>query len=109
MPGVRGVGPKTAEKLLAEYKTLDGIYENLEKIKGKALKAKLTDNKDMAYLSKRLVTIVKDIDLSVTDDDLKMRPIDREALSEILSELEFKSFEKKLFNSREKDENTKKI
>ena len=108
IPGVRGVGPKTAEKLLAEYKTLEGVYENVENVSGKALKAKLADNKDMAYLSKELVTIVRDIELGVAADDLKIKPIDRDALSEILEELEFKSFEKKLFSSREKNSATKK-
>lgn len=57
IPGVKGVGDKTATKLLLDFKTLDGIYDHLEDISSKSLKAKLIDQRDQAYLSKRLVTI----------------------------------------------------
>ncbi|MCB0364850.1 MAG: DNA polymerase I [Bdellovibrionaceae bacterium] len=96
IPGVKGVGPKGAQKLLAEFKTLDGIYENLDKVSGKALKEKLTNNKDEAYLAKKLVTIVLDADGEWTLDQLKLKPIDKEGLRSTLMELGFKSFEKNL-------------
>ncbi|QHE53220.1 DNA polymerase I [Pontibacillus sp. HMF3514] len=57
IPGVPGVGEKTAVKLLKQFETLDGVYEHLEEVSGKKLKEKLTDNKDNAYMSKDLVTI----------------------------------------------------
>lgn len=97
IPGVKGVGPKTAQKLLAEFKTLDGIYENIDSIKSKSVVKKLTENKDEAYLSKKLVTIVTDMDMEYKLDELKLKPIDESEVKELLGELEFKTFEKKLF------------
>jgi DNA polymerase-1 len=97
VPGVKGIGPKGAEKLLNEYGDLDGVYKNIDKIKG-AMQTKLIESKKMAYLSQKLVTIVTDLDLKLKLDDLKMRGIQREALSEIFQELKFQSFEKKLFS-----------
>ncbi|MCB0341859.1 MAG: DNA polymerase I [Pseudobdellovibrionaceae bacterium] len=96
IPGVRGVGPKGAEKLLAEYKTLDGIYENIDKISGESLKQKLIDGKDSAYLARKLVTIVSDLQFDVGPSDLSLKAIDKGHLSELLAELEFQSFAKKL-------------
>jgi DNA polymerase-1 len=57
IPGVKGVGDKTATKLLLDYKTLDGIYAHLDDISSQSLRAKLADQRDQAYLSQRLVTI----------------------------------------------------
>ena len=96
IPGVKGIGPKGAQKLLAHFKTLDGIYENLDKVSGKAMKAKLEAGKDDAYLAKQLVTIAQDIEIEKSLDDLKLKPVDKEPLREILRELGFKSFEKNL-------------
>ncbi len=97
VPGVRGIGPKGAEKLLNQYETLDGVYKNVGEIKG-ATQTKLIDCKEMAYLSQKLVTIVSDIDLDVKFDDLKLRSIDAEPLKLALRELGFTSFERKLFS-----------
>ncbi len=66
IPGAKGVGPKGAAKLLQEYKTLDGIYKNIEKITAKALKSKLETDKENVYLSKKLATI--DVDLKEADE-----------------------------------------
>lgn len=68
IPGVPGVGEKTALKLLTEYGTLEGVYENIEAIKGK-LKEKLADNKELAFLSRTLATIKTDMDLAYTLED----------------------------------------
>ncbi len=62
IPGVPGVGEKTALKLLGQYETLEGVYEHIEEIKGK-LKEKLVDNKELAYLSRTLATIKTDMEL----------------------------------------------
>lgn len=59
-PGVKGIGPKTAEKLLNEYQSLDNIYKNLDKIEGK-VKSKLEEFKDDAYMSYKLATIITDV------------------------------------------------
>lgn len=98
IPGVKGIGPKGAIRLLAEFKTLDGIYQNIDKISAQALKRKLSENKEMAYLSKKLVTIVDNIELGVEPEDLRLKPIDKEKLREALTELGFKSFEKNLLS-----------
>ncbi|MCB0419492.1 MAG: DNA polymerase I [Bdellovibrionales bacterium] len=96
IPGVKGVGPKGAQKLLAEFKTLDGIYENIEKISGKSLKSKLETDRKNAYLAKKLVTIVQDIDFEVGLDALQLQPVHQPQLEELLVELEFERFLKKL-------------
>ncbi|MCB0407964.1 MAG: DNA polymerase I, partial [Bdellovibrionales bacterium] len=96
VPGVKGVGPKGAQKLLADYGTLEGIYENIENISAKGTKAKLKESQDMAYLSKELVTIVTDVELISGIEDLKLKEIQREKLHQILEELGFKSFERTL-------------
>ena len=69
IPGIRGIGDKTAAKLLTDYKTLAGIYENLENISGKALKQKLSDGKQDALLSKELATIQRNVDIDFDLED----------------------------------------
>lgn len=96
VPGVRGVGPKGAAKLLGEYDSLDGIYKHVEEIKG-ATQVKMKEGKKSAYLAQKLVTIVTDVNIPIDFDELKMKPIDREPLRVLLQELSFKSFEKTLF------------
>jgi DNA polymerase-1 len=100
IPGVKGVGPKGAQKLLAEYKTLDGIYKNIDQVKGPSVQKKLKENKKEAELAKKLVTIETNVDMGVTLEDLKPKEIDREHLTELLEELEFLSFTKNLFGTK---------
>ncbi|MCG6191978.1 DNA polymerase I [Leptospira sp. FAT2] len=71
IPGVKGIGDKGASKLLQEYKTLDGVYKNLEKIKNPSMKTKLSEQKENAYLSKRLATIRRDLELGITEKDIE--------------------------------------
>ena len=63
IPGVKGIGPKTACSLLEEYKTLEGVYEHIEEISKKSVKEKLTENKETAYLSQFLATIKRDVEI----------------------------------------------
>jgi DNA polymerase-1 len=70
IPGVKGIGPKGASKLLNEFETLNGIYENLEKIKAKGILEKLTGHKEDAYLSQKLVTIIRKVPIEVEDENL---------------------------------------
>ncbi|SNV62972.1 DNA polymerase I [Veillonella rodentium] len=69
IPGVPGVGEKTALKLITEYGTLESVYDHIEDISGKKLKERLVENKDLAFLSRHLATIKTDMDLSYTVDD----------------------------------------
>ena len=94
IPGVKGVGEKTALKLLHEYKTLDGIYENADNIKGK-LGEKIRNDKENAYKSYHLATIVKDVPMEITIEDTKYKGENREELNKIYEDLEFYSFLKK--------------
>jgi len=94
IPGVKGVGEKTALKLLQQYKTLDGIYENIDSIKG-ALKDKLVNDKENAYKSYDLATIVKNVPVDIDINDIKYLGANHKELNELYEELEFYSFLKK--------------
>lgn len=69
IPGIRGIGDKTAVKLLTEYGNLENIYENIENISGKSIKQKLTDGKRDALLSKELATIQRNVDIDFDFED----------------------------------------
>ena len=94
IPGVKGVGEKTALKLLHEYKTLDGIYQNVDNIKGK-LGEKLKNDKENAYKSYHLATIIKEVPLEISIEDTKYLGDNTEKLNQIYEDLEFYSFLKK--------------
>ena len=94
IPGVKGIGEKTALKLLKEYKTLDGIYENIDSIKG-SLHDKLVNDKDNAYMSYEIATIYKDVPLEINIPDIKyLGPTEK--LASIFEDLEFYSFLKNI-------------
>lgn len=90
IPGVAGVGEKTAKGLLNQYQTLDGVYEHIDEIKGK-LKEKLIAEKDNAYLSKELATICVDCGVEYSIDDLRFPfPLDSK-VKKLFADLQFKS------------------
>jgi len=91
IPGVPGIGPKTSLELIKKFGSLEGLYENLEKIKGKK-RQWLLEHKAEAELSKRLVAIDTSVPVDINFEDLKMENIDRQALQEIFKELGFKKF-----------------
>ena len=97
IPGVPGVGEKTAFSLITKYKNLDTIYnaldkgEELEGIKGK-LKEKLIENKDLAYLSRELGTIYKDVPLGIALDDIKRIEPNNDELYNLFAKLQLKKF-----------------
>ena len=86
IPGVKGIGEKGALKLLQEYKTLDGIYENIEDIKGKT-KEKLMQDKENAYFSYELATIYKEVPLEINLEDTYYEGPNIEELNKIYNEL----------------------
>lgn len=94
IPGVKGIGEKTALKLLCEYKTLDGIYENIDNIKG-SVKEKLINHKDDAYFSYYLATIYKDVPIDTNLSNIKYEGITNDYIP-LLKEYEFYSIIKKL-------------
>jgi len=95
IPGVAGVGPVAARKLLNEYKTLDGIYENIDLISGKA-HSQLAEHKDMAYLSHKLAEIWTDAPLKLDLTEIDGSKVQPEKLLRLLEELEFRSLTRQL-------------
>ena len=91
IPGVAGIGEKTALKLLVDYKTLDGVYKNIGLLTPK-MQEKLIKDKDNAYMSYDLATIERDIPIELNLDDVKLKQKDHEALNEFYEKLEFYSF-----------------
>ena len=100
IPGVPGVGEKTALKLLSAYHNMDGVYAHIDEITGK-LKDKLADNKELAYLSRTLATIDTEVPLSVTLDDLAFDGITAQNAGPVFSKLGFSSLNKRLEGAEE--------
>jgi DNA polymerase-1 len=96
IPGVAGIGPKGAQKLIEQFGTLEGIYANLDQISSASIKEKLLNSKENALLSKKLVTIVCDAPITHNLDDFKVKPFKTEELRAFLQDLNFKNFEKSL-------------
>ena len=94
IPGVKGIGEKTALKLLQEYKTIDNIYTNIDNIKG-ALKEKLITDKENAYMSYDLATIITNVPVEIDMSDIKYLGENKIELTKMYEELEFYSFLKK--------------
>ncbi|MDY0277246.1 MAG: DNA polymerase I [Acholeplasma sp.] len=95
IPGVPGIGPKTATNLLKEYTTLENVYENINNIKGK-VQENLLNHKDLALMSKQLVTIMTKGELDYKIDDLKRDLYDQNELISFLQNYELHSFVKQL-------------
>ena len=95
IPGIPGVGEKTAIKLLTEYGTVENVLENIDNISGKKLKERLTEGKEDAILSKKLATIFTDVPVDNKIEDLTFKE-DREKKKELFEKLEFVSFLRKL-------------
>ena len=102
IPGVKGIGEKTAIKLLQEYKTVEGIYENIESIKG-ANKQKLIDDKEKAFESKDLVTNYKNVPLGFHIEDTKKQEMNLFTLKVLYEDLEFYSFLKNINIEKKED------
>ena len=96
IPGIKGIGPKSASTLLAEYKTLDGVYQNIDLITKKALKEKLINGKEDAYLSQYLAKIVDDIDIEFDFDGACLNIPNKEIAKDFLQKVQFYSFVKNI-------------
>ena len=95
IPGVPGVGPKTAMQLLQEFFTLEGIYENLENIKP-AWRKKLEDGKDLAFMSKKIAKIFLDAPVELNFEDADIHNFNYEEVLKMLRNLEFNSLVRKI-------------
>ena len=88
IPGVPGIGPKTATKFLQKYGSMEGLYEHLDDLKGKQLE-RVRDNKDMAFLSRKIATIVTDLDFELNLDDAAWPAFDADTAAAAFHELHF--------------------
>src|SRR6187399_249278 len=95
IPGIAGVGEKTAAKLLAEYETLENVLKNASNIKGK-LGEKVAAGKDLAILSKKLATIITNVPVEFHEENFKMKEINKDILRDVFAELEFKTLGKRV-------------
>ena len=89
VPGVAGVGVKTAVKLLKEYDNIESVLDNASKISNKRVHNGLINGRDKAFLSKELVTIIKDVDVDTNIENFLLKSFDQEALGKKFEELEF--------------------
>jgi DNA polymerase I len=95
IPGIPGVGEKTAKKLIQDFGSMEGIFANTDQFKGK-LKENLENFQEQGLLSKMLATIVLDVPVEFDAEDLKLSEFDQEAVKDIFTELEFRNLAKRI-------------
>ncbi|NLI71140.1 MAG: DNA polymerase I [Bacteroidales bacterium] len=98
IPGCPGVGVKTAVKLLTQFGSIDNLLKNTDKLKG-ALKKKVEGNKEQILFSRFLATIRTDVPIDVNEEELKLKPIDDDALRALFDELEFRTLSAKMWGN----------
>ena len=102
IPGVKGIGEKTALKLLQEYKSLENLYDNIDSVTGKT-KEKLVADKEMAFISKKIATIYRDVPLNIVLEDLKYENKITDDLINLFKDLEFFSFLKNMTTTKKEE------
>ena len=100
IPGIAGVGQKTACKLLTEYGTLENVLENAEKIKG-ALGEKIKAGRQDAIISKKLATIITNVPIEFHEENFRLKEWNKDGLKDVFSELEFRTVIKRLLGEEE--------
>lgn len=95
IPGVSGVGEKTAKQLIADFKSLDGVYQHLDEV-SPSLRKKLEADRDHTVIAKQLVTLEKDVDIKLDWDKADVKSVDKQKLNQLLRELEFRTLIKQL-------------
>ncbi len=99
IPGIPGVGEKTAKKFIAEYKSIEGLLEHADELKGK-MKEKVKENAEQALLSKQLATIRLDVPVTFDPKSLEVEDPSKEKLQEIFTELEFRTLSERLLGEK---------
>jgi len=100
IPGIPGVGEKTAIKLINEYGTLENLISNVDSISNAKLREKVRDNAQTAMMSKRLATIITNIPVDYTIEDTRLKPEDTDRLIELYKRLEFKTYLNRLLKNK---------
>ncbi len=98
IPGIPGIGPKTAAELLKQFKSVEGIVANADKLKGKQ-KERVEQFGDQAILSKKLATIITDVPIEFHEENLRYKGPDEKVLRPIMEDLEFKTMIPRVFSS----------
>ena len=96
IPGVKGIGPKTAQQLISKYGSIDSLLEHTSELKGKQ-RERVEEQKEMAKLSKKLVTINKAVPHNFDLDSFRYQEFDRDKLKNLMMELEFDTLGKRIF------------
>ena len=104
IPGIPGVGEKTAIKFLQEYSTLENLYDHVDEIRGPKTRQNVIDAKAQVELNQRLVTIVTDLQLTYDAEECRVQDYDRDAVVDLFTELEFRSLIKDLPGEETGDE-----
>ena len=104
IPGVPGIGEKTALKLIHQFSSMENIYDNLDEVSGKKLKENLEENKAQAFMSKKLGAIVKNVPLDEEIEDFKRVEYDYDTLTNMYREYEFNTLIKRLPDQYQKEE-----
>ncbi|MFQ5914185.1 MAG: DNA polymerase I [Nitrospinota bacterium] len=101
IPGVPGIGEKTAKTLIQDFGNLESLLRRLDEIQSQKQRGRLEENADLARLSRALVTIETDLDLDVRTEDLRVREMDRDAALALLKELEFNRLANEILSGAE--------
>lgn len=104
-PGAKGIGPKTAAKLINEFGNIESIYKNLDKVDSVKIKTILENEKEKVFLSKKLATILKEVEIDIDIEKLKFKGFDKK-LKEFLEKYQMSSLVKRVFNEKEAKEKT---
>ena len=104
IPGIPGVGEKTAQKFIAEYESMEGLFKNTDQLKGK-IKEKVEEGKQMGLLSKKLVTIITDVPIPFEEDKLRVVQKNQEAIKKLFEQLEFRALLPRVLSAKSNVQN----
>ena len=104
IPGVKGIGEKSAKMLVRQFGSIENIYENIDQVKG-AMKDKLLEHKEMAFISKKLATIIIDAPVEWDASEFILKEVNKPKLTELFNELEFRTLGKRIIGDEYKMKN----
>ena len=108
VPGISGVGQKTAQKFISEFGSIEALFANTDKLQGK-IKEKVISSKDVGLLSKKLVTIITDVPIEFDEHSMKLNILDKNKVENIFKELEFRNVMQRLFKEDNETSTEEKI